>query len=718
MSTNKSNKPTNNGRPLMPALASTRTAKTPVTPKLAVSTTPASTTRRPTKPDIEPIPKPALREDMSTPVKAFLSTNITPRSSSRKSHIGSRQSTPSGTPTGTPSDAQPASTPVLDRPRGRGNRGIEFGSGSGYSTAAVRRPKSVVSGVSTCHTAPTVKSPSIAGSRTQSPERENSMFFHTSDPKPQEPSQRPPKPSSTFFYANGDQITPDERPPAPSPPLSAVSRSSRPQSVFFHADGTSETPPLMASSPDSYLAASNPAQYPPSLRPPSPAKDSIHLSYRKGASQVMRPAMHRPSILPPISTPPTHTQSVEGSSSRRSSAGSAAGTFRHGHAKTASISSVDSARSASRTFPSNATTPTATKHASLHTPLHNTWSPSSPTTNAPAPRSRTASLASEPRRQPHATTPTFPPTHPQTQRQPSISLPQSPTKATFAPHGQSGQSLQQLNELAASARRERKVLDLEISNSSLLAINRQLERQVWRQKAELRRWRRLSRRERFSAASGVRNEVGDEEGEGDGEGVVDGASGLLDSDDDSNDSAEGSDDGSDSSLSPSAQAHRDSRHRLKDEKRLRLDLSRHRSLLVDSQKLNQSLKRCLGWTEELLTEGKKALAYRVRVSDVRLGGRILGVGAGDEGESLSVADEEEEELEGISALSGLGGGGGGGGGGLLGVWKPPDRGQGAVGGGAEFEEEGTDKDSGVEMEGSHAASGHEGRRSFVLRESF
>ncbi|KAJ9643944.1 hypothetical protein H2199_003810 [Coniosporium tulheliwenetii] len=692
MSTNKSSKPTNNGRPLMPALASTRTAKTPLTPKLAVSTTPASTNRRPTKSDIEPIPGPASRADMSTPVKAFLSTNITPRSSSRKSHIGSRQSTPSGTPTGTPSDAQPDSTPVLDRPRGKGNGGIEFGSGSGYSTAAVRRPKSVVSGVSGCHTAPTVKSPSIVGSRTQSPERENSMFFHASDSKPQEPSQRPPKPSPTFFYANGEQITPDERPPAPSPPLSAVSRSSRsrPQSIFFHADGTSQTPPPIASSPDSYLAASNPTQYPPSLRPPSPAKDNIHLSYRKGASQVMRPTVHRPSVLPPLSTPPTHVQSVEGRSSRRSSAGSAAGASRHGHAKTASISSIDSARSASGTLPSSSATPTATKHASLHTPLHNTWSPSSPTTTAPLPRSRTASFASEPRRQPPTTnTPTFPSTQPQTQRQPSVSLPQSPTKAAFAPHG-SGQSLQQLNELAASARRERKVLDLEISNSSLLAINRQLERQVWRQKAELRRWRRMSRRERFSLATHARSEAEDEEGEG----LAEGASGLLDG---SSDSAsedgllddEEEDESDESSLSPSALAHRDERHRLKDEKRLRLDLSRHRELLVDSQKLNQSLKRCLGWTEELIKEGQKALEYRIRVSDVRLGGRILGAEAGEEGESM--ADEEDPE-------------------------DPPDGG--AARSGAEFEEEGTDKDSGVEMEGGHAAPVHENRRSFVTRDSF
>ena len=54
-----------------------------------------------------------------------------------------------------------------------------------------------------------------------------------------------------------------------------------------------------------------------------------------------------------------------------------------------------------------------------------------------------------------------------------------------------------------------------------------------------------------------------------------------------------------------------------------LDLSKHQQLLVDSQMMNQSIRRCLGWTEELIKEGKKALEYQVRVSDVELGGRVL-----------------------------------------------------------------------------------------------
>jgi hypothetical protein len=79
----------------------------------------------------------------------------------------------------------------------------------------------------------------------------------------------------------------------------------------------------------------------------------------------------------------------------------------------------------------------------------------------------------------------------------------------------------------------------------------------------------------------------------------------------------------DGSLSPGAMAESDARHRERDEKRLQLDLSKHQQLLIDSQNMNQSLKRCLGWTEELINDGKKALAYHVRVSDIELGGRVL-----------------------------------------------------------------------------------------------
>ena len=111
----------------------------------------------------------------------------------------------------------------------------------------------------------------------------------------------------------------------------------------------------------------------------------------------------------------------------------------------------------------------------------------------------------------------------------------------------------------------------------------------------------------------------------------------------------------------------------KDAKRLRLDLSKHREILVDSQKLNQSIKRCVGFTEELISQGKRALEYKVRVSDIKLGGRILsedeagsdvdglhdaledGVGSGDldpeRGNGASNLDDECQDTNGSLANS-------------------------------------------------------------------
>jgi hypothetical protein len=129
-------------------------------------------------------------------------------------------------------------------------------------------------------------------------------------------------------------------------------------------------------------------------------------------------------------------------------------------------------------------------------------------------------------------------------------------------------------------------------------------------------------------------------------------------------------------MSPTTLAERDAAHRLRDEKRLQLDLSKHRELLIDSQKMNQSLKRCLNWTEELIKDAQKALAYQVRVSDVKLGGRVL------TSEEHPEAEHEEESKA------------------LLSPWTPSHRATADPFEGESFTEfERTDRDSGVDVEG-------------------
>ncbi|KAL1956088.1 hypothetical protein VTO42DRAFT_7683 [Malbranchea cinnamomea] len=178
-----------------------------------------------------------------------------------------------------------------------------------------------------------------------------------------------------------------------------------------------------------------------------------------------------------------------------------------------------------------------------------------------------------------------------------------------------------MSEMSANARHERKVLDLEISNSSLLAINRALERELRKQTAELRRFRRLSRSGRLSMTPSHRSLSGGGlsivSETDDGQSPPETPGYLSDSDDNvSSVSNEGS-------VAHSTTTEHDTQPSARDEKRFLQDLSKHKQLLIDSQKINQSLKRCLGWTENLILEAKKALDYKVKVSDVELGGRVL-----------------------------------------------------------------------------------------------
>ena len=127
---------------------------------------------------------------------------------------------------------------------------------------------------------------------------------------------------------------------------------------------------------------------------------------------------------------------------------------------------------------------------------------------------------------------------------------------------------------------------------------------------------------------------------------------------------------------------RESDRLAKDEKRLQVDLEKHKELLVQSQAMNQSLKRCTYATEEMIREGKKALEYHVRVSDVKLGGRVLSSHDGDGDEDLSQEIEvvHEHHDDGVEQAKGF-----------LDVWAGVGR--------PSFEgSEGGDRDSGIEVD--------------------
>ncbi|KAK1909087.1 hypothetical protein P3342_011165 [Pyrenophora teres f. teres] len=595
----------NNPRPLKPTLASNRTAKTTaLTPRLAVaptaSSTVSSTSTRTARSSNGTTPRaPTVANvDNVTPVKAFLSSNITPRSSSRKSRVGgdSATSTPSVTPSATPNNSRPTST--IDFHKEQGAAYSAHGA-IAKAVAGAARPRSTV-GQQNTHTASAPRAPQLAGifSQTQSDvgsrKDTSPRFFHANDARPHDPpappqAHAPARKAPTFFYADGrqDDTLQTKR------TLSATSGG--PQ--FFHADSVPEskgrrpilTPPPIPTSPE-LLPAAEPSNE-ASLRPPSPTKDFAHLSYRKGASQV-RPAISRGSSgNSALAIFGGHSGSDVGDRNGRRS--SVASTIKRGHVKSSSLSSIDSVTSLRK---SSTNEPTAMAPS----PLHAEKSVSEKRASAPSPYYTAFSPLGSP-------------------------ISESPKR-----NSEGKTPLEVMNELAANARRERKVLDLEISNSSLLAINRSLEKEIRKQKAELRRFRRMSRAGHFAAdhmesltdTSAIGSvSMGNLSDMSEGDEDYDEDEEEEEEDEDEEDSSESSLD--DSALSPGAQQERDEAHRARDEKRLQLDLSKHRDMLNDSQKMNQSLRRCLGWTEQLIKDGQKALEYKVNVSDVKLGGRVL-----------------------------------------------------------------------------------------------
>ncbi|KAK1077998.1 hypothetical protein LTR33_007616 [Friedmanniomyces endolithicus] len=631
-------------RPTRPTITSNRAARTPLTPRIAgTSTTTTRSVVSKTTPTTRPEPSkltPRIKQEGSPGKDAFSAGNVTPRSSARKSRVDSSQSTP--TQADEPSSL-PRPTSSLAFAHSRDERGGSI-SALGFTSPQTGRPRSIVSdmGGSRGRSPPLVNSPRRFDFDPAPIDRSiDSRFFHASDmPKTELVLKKADvKKPSTFVYADGQREgrRSSRSSRATSPVLSAVSeqRSSGPWIRAESISNPSKSPPLLSpalstiSSTSPFFAAATGQRKP---RSPSPSKENIHLSYRKGASQIF---CTRP---PPRQTDTGGTVSVLSGERRGSSI--IAIQAATPHRKSPSLSSIDSGNS-QQSRRRSATT--AIDGISTPSPLYQAMKPATvPRIAKGAPPAVDTSLSP---------TSILPP--PQ-----SAITTFSPTKATT------------ISDLAADARRERKVLDLEISNASLLALNASLEREVRRQKTELKRFRRLSRAGRFSL--GPENDrragrfseglsvVGEDGEDGGGYGEFGPPSGFTDLYDDfsgsssssfqSDDDAEEEDEsrsrtsaGTRDPLNPRIRRGTDRLDR--DEKRLRVDLAKHKELLVQSQMMNQSLKRCLFTTEDMVREGKKALEYCVRVSDVRIGGRIL-TGHEDEedGDRSEEVDGGEEIL--------------------------------------------------------------------------
>ncbi|KAF8428172.1 hypothetical protein EV426DRAFT_330561 [Tirmania nivea] len=201
-------------------------------------------------------------------------------------------------------------------------------------------------------------------------------------------------------------------------------------------------------------------------------------------------------------------------------------------------------------------------------------------------------------------------------------------------------------ELAANARRERKVMDLEISNASLLAINRTLERKMKKQTSELRRYRRLARSGELKPKAAPKEKVSrtsagstigileGEEDKGSENAEIEAEEGTEETDEEEEEDEEESSSGDETKL------YRGKRALVSTDKdKVSAELQKHQALLDASAKTDALLVRCEFMIDEMMKEARKALEYKVAASDIKIGGRILR--SDDEEE-----DEDEDEDEG------------------------------------------------------------------------
>lgn len=589
---------TTSSRPPPPLHAPSLAKRLPVTPKLAGKPTPtsavsasasASASQRQTVTLATPVPRRSARPSSvvshgSHATTTALQNSATPRSGSRQSRITSANASPS------PADV--AAADHWETRSGLGISGTAFDSDAG--TAPLQRGETAV--------AP-----------------RDSKFFYASDASrtaqaaAPAPRPAPPQKGSTFFYANGNNLPPKPSPPTsvPSAPFSPPLASSTPDpsaSKFMYANGSPDLQPsLMKSGPgsahpnSSRMPASRPCAGP---QPPAPS------------SQRMPSPAKVTGYPPPPPQPPLQSLAGPSIAERRNMLASTpqlgranSNDFKRVSAEAPPRKASGHSRSGSLGADAQPVSRAVVSSPPASSPLPSPLTFSNPAISMASVLEAADELAGS--------------------QDESDSL----VSGRASPNSASGND--PLNELVANARRERKVQDLQITNASLEAINRTLERQLRKQTNELRRYKRLTRAGRLSSANtaassripststaseapeGPLNNLGlpdlseEESGtEPDGESL--GESELSESDS-----------GGSGRMSPSTIAMRDAQHRRHDERRLQVDLSKHQQLLVDSQRMNQSLKRCLGWTEELIREGKRALDYQVRVSEFDIDGRAL-----------------------------------------------------------------------------------------------
>ncbi|EHK25372.1 uncharacterized protein TRIVIDRAFT_189187 [Trichoderma virens Gv29-8] len=631
--------------------------RTPLTPKVAVKG-PSATTPLARKSGSSVVGAQSPHSESGAATSAsYFNHAVTPRSAPRQSRAESVVSTQSSTPS------------MSDGWETKSNRGLGMSPLARTDNLSAR--KSI-------------------GNSSNGPDHD-SKFFYASSIKPaaQAPPPRPAsvvhtKSTPTFFYASDAASKRVTSPPA-YPSSSTHSLSSAQEGVatkFFYANGTPDVDARLSarsSGSGSTVSSSSKATRPNTSnssavgssttqlysRPASPSKNLTHPTLPQQQHQKQQPTL-RASAMSPTSpirasahAPPMLAATTTQANKRRVSI-EAPLRLNQGHGRTSSVHSIDGVAAPKLASPTIA--PPMIHAPEMTPPL---LSPALAHLSQPVTMASILQMADELEDEEDDDEEDGS----EGEGEDGEDGNSDDSETDSISRKRSSQNSESLNHLVLSARRERKVQDLEITNASLEAINRTLERQLRKQSAELRRFRRLSRAGRLASGSAASTQGGASLA------VPDASGGLTDVsekeedagpakpndeyEDDEDEEEEEEDDEDEDSLVDSelsnGNAAADSKssgaplkaespgdkRRKRDERRLQLDLTKHQELLLDSQKMNQSLKKCLNWTDLLIKEGQKALAYRVRIADVdAMPGRVLAASYYDYGDDTSQVEDD------------------------------------------------------------------------------
>ncbi|KAA8910947.1 hypothetical protein TRICI_003958 [Trichomonascus ciferrii] len=171
-----------------------------------------------------------------------------------------------------------------------------------------------------------------------------------------------------------------------------------------------------------------------------------------------------------------------------------------------------------------------------------------------------------------------------------------PRAATTSPDSVKTGELDRLKSRAA--RSERKVMDLEISNTSLLAVNKFLEKKLHKQSVLLHEYEASS----WSAGSNSSH-----------------ITPFLDSEEeeDTEDESKENKIPLDSLLDENELIDQDGIHAIQDR------TNKHIEFVESYERMNRSLRKCLYLSQSLLEDATKSLEYSINPDEVKLGGRVV-----------------------------------------------------------------------------------------------